>query len=334
MTTYKRGGSWYFRFWSRKRLFETGGFRSKRRAMEAEWERRREVGASSRGKAPAPITFAAALDRYLAEGMGHHLRADVTAYEKFREFFSDQTLSDLRAADLKAYRQWRKGTLTKRKKPPKGSTVNRELTRLSGLFSWAQTVHLVYEGFNPATSKLVKREAEDWRPWVILSDEQERALFDYLPPRERKKAILLKNMGVRKGVILNLHWEQIDWRHRLATYTSKGKSDVIPLNKTVIAVLKSLDPKLTGRVFAEKTDISFRRAWGKARKAIGLPNLRPHDLRVTFARQLDDKGVSLKTIQGLLGHSTPTMTLRYITSDMKDRRRAVDQLDEDPPDKT
>tara|TARA_Y100000310_G_scaffold46382_1_gene43102 strand:+ start:5649 stop:6098 length:450 start_codon:yes stop_codon:yes gene_type:complete len=77
------------------------------------------------------------------------------------------------------------------------------------------------------------------------------------------------------------------------------------------------------------SDIGLRRAWDKARKAIGLPHLRPHDLRVTFARQLSEKGVSLKTIQGLLGHSTPTMALRYIPSDLRDRQAAVKLLEKD-----
>lgn len=39
------GASWYYRFWRRHRLYERGGYTTKRAAQEAEWERRREVGA-------------------------------------------------------------------------------------------------------------------------------------------------------------------------------------------------------------------------------------------------------------------------------------------------
>jgi integrase len=58
-----------------------------------------------------------------------------------------------------------------------------------------------------------------------------------------------------------------------------------------------------------------------------MPTLRLHDLRVTFARRLAKRGVDLKTIQALLGHATPTMTHRYIPTDLEAQRRAVALLD-------
>jgi site-specific recombinase XerD len=58
-----------------------------------------------------------------------------------------------------------------------------------------------------------------------------------------------------------------------------------------------------------------------------LPKLRCHDLRVTFARMLVAKGADLKTIQGLLGHGTITMTTRYIPADLQAQRAAIALLD-------
>ncbi len=138
--------------------------------------------------------------------------------------------------------------------------------------------------------------------------------------------ILLKNLGVRKGVVLNLRWESIDWTHRLVHYSGKGKSGAIPLNVTALRVLQGLGPKPSGRVFRGTSDTTLRRWWDKARRALGLPHLRLHDLRVTFARQLSEKGVSLKVIQSLLGHTTPIMTLRYIPTDLRDMQTAVERL--------
>ncbi len=328
MTTYKRGGSWYFRFWSRKRLFETGGFRSKRRAMEAEWERWREVEASSKGRAPAPILFAAALDRYVDEVVSKHARPEPYKYKLLRGYFGGKALSSITPADIKEFTRWRVANPISGR-VPKDATINRDLAGLSALFTWAggEGVGLVPDGFNPAASGSVKRGPEPWRPWIVLTAEVEAKLWRLLPERERAQVQLFKNLGVRRGAVLGLQWEQIDFRNRLAHYTSKGKSAVIPLNKTAIAILEGLGPKPAGPVFPGNSDIALRRAWDKARKELGLPTLRMHDLRVTFARQLHEAGVPLKTIQALLGHSTPEMTLRYIPTDLNDQRRAVDLLD-------
>jgi site-specific recombinase XerD len=43
----------------------------------------------------------------------------------------------------------------------------------------------------------------------------------------------------------------------------------------------------------------------------GLPDLRLHDLRHSFASFLVNKGVSLYVVQGLLGHSHSRYTQRY-----------------------
>jgi len=49
----------------------------------------------------------------------------------------------------------------------------------------------------------------------------------------------------------------------------------------------------------------------RARKAIGMPHLRIHDLRHTCASWLANAGVDLYTIGKVLGHSTPAVTARY-----------------------
>jgi integrase len=56
---------------------------------------------------------------------------------------------------------------------------------------------------------------------------------------------------------------------------------------------------------------SYDTAWMKARDAAGLPKVRMHDLRHTFASLLINKGVSLYEVQTLLGHSSLQMTQRY-----------------------
>lgn len=55
-----------------------------------------------------------------------------------------------------------------------------------------------------------------------LQRRKEQDLPRLLPYRERLKAILLKQAGVRRGVILGLRWGPIDRDNGLASYVSRG----------------------------------------------------------------------------------------------------------------
>jgi site-specific recombinase XerD len=55
----------------------------------------------------------------------------------------------------------------------------------------------------------------------------------------------------------------------------------------------------------------FFSSWERIRQRAGLPNVRIHDLRHTYASLLINKGASLYEVQKLLGHFHISMTERY-----------------------
>lgn len=63
-----------------------------------------------------------------------------------------------------------------------------------------------------------------------------------------------------------------------------------------------------------------------ARSRAGLPDIRYHDLRRSYATWLLQGGSSIGDIRDLLGHSTISMTSRYIGSSLKHLRKAVRNL--------
>jgi integrase len=66
--------------------------------------------------------------------------------------------------------------------------------------------------------------------------------------------------------------------------------------------------------------------WEKVRKGIGLPDLKFHDLRKTFASLLAQRGVSTAVTQRLLEHSSPQLTNEVYTNVDPVLRQAVDLL--------
>jgi integrase len=68
----------------------------------------------------------------------------------------------------------------------------------------------------------------------------------------------------------------------------------------------------TGRVTAGMRPVEdLRGPWQRVRNAAGMPELRMHDLRHTFASMGAAGGLSLQLIGGLLGHTTVRTTERY-----------------------
>ena len=55
----------------------------------------------------------------------------------------------------------------------------------------------------------------------------------------------------------------------------------------------------------------YNTAWKSARKEVGLPFVRVHDLKHTFGRRLRSAGVSFEDRQDLLGHKSGRITTHY-----------------------
>jgi integrase len=179
------------------------------------------------------------------------------------------------------------------------------------------------------------REARDsangWR------QERQREL---LPSRPHfgdhlTSAVLLSmNTGLRRGELLALRWESIDFSRRILTVeggTAKNRqARHVPLNDEAIGLLNRWREQTSGgrRIF----DVSsgFRTAWPKLLKRANITKFRWHDLRHHFASRLVQLGVPLNTVRDLLGHSSVAMSLRYAHLAPDQRREAVAKLNEKP----
>ena len=142
------------------------------------------------------------------------------------------------------------------------------------------------------------------------------------------------NTGMRRGEILGLAWERVDFARgaiRLEL-TKNGKRREIPMNQAAYDALSAIPgQKAEGPVFRRRDGA----AWGQIRtgfeqacKRARIEDFVFHDLRHTFASWLVMRGRPLKEIQELLGHRDFKMTLRYAHLAPGRLREAVASLED------
>lgn len=124
--------------------------------------------------------------------------------------------------------------------------------------------------------------------------------------------------GMRKGELLRLCWNDVDLENGFITIRAPkgGKTTPIPLNTAAHNLLKD-HPRMGEHVFCNRKKEPFqdiRKRVDVIRRAAELPKgFRPlHGLRHVYASMLASSGqVDLYTLQRLLTHKSPQMTMRY-----------------------
>jgi integrase len=148
-------------------------------------------------------------------------------------------------------------------------------------------------------------------------------LRDALPEEIRPLLVVAYHIGARMGELIRLKWRQVDLRAleiRLDPGTTKNDDGrVIPLYGHMVEWLK-IEKEIRDQnnpecvyVFRRgaKPIKNFRKSWAKACAAAGVPDLTPHDLRRTAARQMARAGIQEKVIMQVCGWKTRSMFDRY-----------------------
>ncbi len=226
-------------------------------------------------------------------------------------------------------------------------TANRILVLLRFVFNCAIRWEVLPPGSNP-TEGVAAFEDNGARE-RYLSEAEVSRLFDELETNPNRQACtiikLLLLTGARKSEVMHARWEYVDLQRRILTVplSKSGKPRYIALSDAAVALFESL-PRQDGVpwVFYNpktgKALDSIFCAWDTIRKRVGLPEVRIHDLRHSFASFLVNKGRSLYEVQKLLGHSNAKTTQRYahlspgalieaanIVGDVVGRRAAANQ---------
>ena len=157
-----------------------------------------------------------------------------------------------------------------------------------------------------------------------LDDEQLQRLVSVLKDYPSKEVALicmfLLATGCRVNEALTAEWRLIDIPNRIwrvaASNSKSGKSRAVPLSDAALDVLDQIgtEGKFDYVFTNPDTKLPFvhiRHTWGRIREKAGMPWLRLHDLRHSFASMLVNAGCSLYTVQIALGHADSRITARY-----------------------
>jgi integrase len=163
-------------------------------------------------------------------------------------------------------------------------------------------------------------------PYPITWTEQD-ALFHRLPAHLARMALFGVNTGLRDSNLCGLQWQ---WE---VAVPEVGRSvfvippeafksrrpHVVVLNDVAWSIIESQRGKHPIWVFpyrGRRVDTMNNTGWQQARRKAGLPLVRVHDLRHSFACRLRAAGVSAEDREVLLGHANHSMAGHYASADL------------------
>lgn len=283
-----------------------------------------------------PVHFEEILEEYrtATRAAGRDLMGSEIRYVRLRQAFGGRRADAITIRDIEAFRDALRETLSP-------ASVNKHLTPLRAIFRRA--VRDGKLGAAPALGGLFLKENN---PRVrYLTNDEEARLLEALPERLRPLVLAAIHTGLRRGELLRLRWEDVDFYSGTLTVrqAKSGEGRRLPMNGVVREILRDLRQERIreGRAAGDGRELlspyvfcareggylhNLHRAWYPALLPAGLKDLHFHDLRHTFASRMVMAGVDLYSVQTLLGHKTPAMTLRYAHLSPGHLRQAVEVL--------
>jgi integrase len=269
---------------------------------------------------PAGMTFGQMVERFLAEKRAEKKRSIKDDEERsvplLTIFGKDAPVTSITTRGVAEYRVTRLGTKSRRKTLLAPATVNRECALLRSILRMA----LAWEEITRLP--VFRMTKEEGKQRFLTDDEIARLLAACGESRNKLLLAMVTvdlHTGLRKGELLGLTWEQVDFSRNviaLGRRTKSGKGRDVPINQAVYDALAPLRKAAgghdaAGRVWGEirKIDTAYNAALLRA-KILDV-DVNFHTLRHTFASHYVMRGGSLVKLQAILGHASIRTTQVY-----------------------
>ncbi len=194
----------------------------------------------------------------------------------------------------------------------------------------------------------------------VLSRTHQKKMMQYI-----QEHFTFRNLGVyiclctgmRIGEVCALSWEDIDTDNGIINIrrtiqriyiiegdirktevildTPKTKNSIreVPMNKDLLKMLKPIKKIVNPSFYVLTNDAkpteprTYRTYYKNLMKDLGMPELKFHGLRHSFATRCIESKCDYKTVSVLLGHSNISTTLNlYVHPNLEQKKKAIDQM--------
>ena len=250
--------------------------------------------------------------------------------------YSERTCSEY-LKDLKGFAKWAKpykedarwSTLTRAdideyismraSEGIKPATTNRELASISALYRY-----FIREGLltsNPARFQS-RRKVGHHLPNTIPSEDLQAA-YAHSVGVVHVWIGLLSTTGIRISELLDLKWEDIDFKTCALEINGKGNKDrLVYTTPEYLELMRQAYERhpTEGRIFRYNERDARHMIWEALKPWSRAKQLSPHAIRHSFATSLARQGVNVATIATILGHNRIATTQKYIDMAQMDCR--------------
>ncbi len=186
----------------------------------------------------------------------------------------------------------------------------------------------------------VKLPKKDSRTVRVLTESEQRQLEKSLRTNEDIGILICLYTGLRIGELCALKWENIDFETAtlsvVGTQTrtgagvgvtspkSRSSNRKIPIPMFLAEKIRAL-PRTSEYVLSydgKPYDVrTYRRHFKRVLKRAGLPDIKFHSLRHTFATRALEVGMDYKTLSEILGHSSTAITLDLYAHSLDEHKK-------------
>lgn len=232
-----------------------------------------------------------------------------------RSFLGTKVVREVTSVDIATYRDQRLLEVNPRtRKPLSTATVRLEMSLLSNFFDIGRIEWGICDG-NPV-SNVRKPKIPPGRDRRLTARE-DRQILRYSHNHSNAElysiVVLALETAMRQGEILNLHWENLNLKTRVAHLpeTKNGTKRDVPLSLKAREALIRLGVKSNGKVF-KYTPEGLKSTWRFMLKKLGIEDLHFHDLRHEAISRLFELGsLDMMEVAAISGHKSLAMLKRY-----------------------
>lgn len=194
----------------------------------------------------------------------------------------------------------------------------------------------------------------------VLSRADQKKIMNYIQQHFTFRNLgvyICLSGGIRIGEICALTWEDIDTdngiinirrtiqriyvvedgvrKTELLLDTPKTKNSIreIPMSRDLLRMLKPIKKIVNDSFFVLTNDAkpteprTYRSYYKNLMQELGMPALKFHGLRHSFATRCIESNCDYKTVSVLLGHSNISTTLNlYVHPNMEQKKKAIEQM--------